>query len=235
MPPILSTSHCEFYGARSCAHARKIILLAPIYPFNRQIVPLVFEELLTWSSSTSVTSNFCNSHTKSFLSSKKFYAAVVFSFFVSFFYFIAHVSWACVTPMWNPAISIWNIHLVHILICLITHSFLHGFQPNLYQHFSYVCSTRQTTFSIKQIPQCIWEILLHYMLIVSITRTPSKLFEWNFRYINYIDTWIFTINLKKLWHFSLSKLGFNHFIHVYATYLLNFDRIRLALKVMCFR
>ena len=37
----------QVYGARSCAHARKTILLAPIHPFIRQIVPLVCEELLS--------------------------------------------------------------------------------------------------------------------------------------------------------------------------------------------
>ena len=46
-PPILSTSHSEFYGTHSCTNARKTILLAPIHPFTRQIVPLVCEELLT--------------------------------------------------------------------------------------------------------------------------------------------------------------------------------------------
>ena len=38
---------------------------------------------------------------------------------------------------------------VHSLICLITHSFLHEFQPNLFQHFSHVCSTCHTIFSLK--------------------------------------------------------------------------------------
>ena len=47
VPPILSTSHCKFYGTRSCAHARKTISLAAICPFTRQIVPLMCEELLT--------------------------------------------------------------------------------------------------------------------------------------------------------------------------------------------
>ena len=37
-PPILSTSHCEFYGTHSCAHAQKTISLAPIHPFTKQIV-----------------------------------------------------------------------------------------------------------------------------------------------------------------------------------------------------
>ena len=43
-PPILSTSHCKFNGARSCAHTRKTIPLAPIHPFTKQIVPLLCPE-----------------------------------------------------------------------------------------------------------------------------------------------------------------------------------------------
>ena len=80
-PPILSTSHCEFYGASSCAHARKTILLVPIHPFTRQIVPLLCKELLSLSSSTSVTSNFSNRHTSPSCHQKIFYMAIVFFFF----------------------------------------------------------------------------------------------------------------------------------------------------------
>ena len=43
-PPILSTSHCEFNGIRSCVHARKTIPLAPIHPFTKQIVPSMYQE-----------------------------------------------------------------------------------------------------------------------------------------------------------------------------------------------
>ena len=76
---------------------------------------------------------------KSFLSPQIFYVAVVFSFI-----FIAHffrgLAEACVNPE-----SFFNSHLfVHSLVCLITHSFLHGFQPDLYQHFHHVCSTCHT-------------------------------------------------------------------------------------------
>ena len=41
---ILSTSHCEFNGARLCAHARKTIPLAPIHPFTKHIVSLLCKE-----------------------------------------------------------------------------------------------------------------------------------------------------------------------------------------------
>ena len=45
-PPILSSSHCEPYGARSCAHARKTIPPAPTHPPTKQIVPSMYEESL---------------------------------------------------------------------------------------------------------------------------------------------------------------------------------------------
>ena len=47
VPPILSTSHCEFNGTRSCTHAQKTIPLAPIHSFTKQIVPPMYEESLT--------------------------------------------------------------------------------------------------------------------------------------------------------------------------------------------
>ena len=46
-PPILNTSHCEFNGAHSCAHAQKTIPLAPIHPFTKQMVLSLCPELLT--------------------------------------------------------------------------------------------------------------------------------------------------------------------------------------------
>ena len=47
MPPILSTSHYEFNGTRSYAHAQKTIPLAPIHSFTKQIVSPMYEESLT--------------------------------------------------------------------------------------------------------------------------------------------------------------------------------------------
>ena len=46
MLPILSTSHCEFCGTRSCAHARKPSpCMAPIHLFTKQIVPSMYEDI----------------------------------------------------------------------------------------------------------------------------------------------------------------------------------------------
>ena len=47
VPPILSTSRCEFNGTHSCAHARKTIPLAPIHLFTKQIVPSMYQKLFT--------------------------------------------------------------------------------------------------------------------------------------------------------------------------------------------
>ena len=41
-PPILSTNHCEFNGAHSCAHTRKTIPLSLINPLTKQIVPSLY-------------------------------------------------------------------------------------------------------------------------------------------------------------------------------------------------
>ena len=48
--------------------------------------------------------------------------------------------WAC-RSLCEPQKYFSNSLLVHLLVCQITHSFLNGFQPNLYQHFSHICST----------------------------------------------------------------------------------------------
>ena len=87
---------------------------------------------------------------------KNFYAAVVFfllCFFLSFFYFHHTLFRGLAGVFVNPG-SFSNSLFIHSLVCLITHSFLQGFQPNLYQHFSYQsvgiiwCETVQITLRI---------------------------------------------------------------------------------------
>ena len=63
---------------------------------------------------------------------------------------------------------------VHSLVCPITRSFLHGFQPNLVQHLPHVCSTYHTVFSLKNTLECVCERLLHCRLIFFITWTPAN-------------------------------------------------------------
>ena len=52
MPPFLSTSHCEFYGAR-CVTTHPF---PPNLPVTRELVPSLFEELITqsWFSQSSL-------------------------------------------------------------------------------------------------------------------------------------------------------------------------------------
>ena len=134
MPPILSTRHCQCNDTRSCSHAQKTIPLAPIHPFTKQmvrtfIVPRIVDPKLIQIVFT------CFSYEALFLCVRGFFL------FVSLFHFHCTLfSWvvgACV----NPA------PFVLSLVCQITYSFLNGFQPNLYQHFSNVYSTCHTIFS----------------------------------------------------------------------------------------
>ena len=82
------------------------------------------------------------------VTTKNFMRQSFLSFFLSSFIFIAHFFRGLAGAFVNPG-SFLNSLYIYSLVCLITHSFLHGFQPNLYQHFSYVCSTCHTIFSLK--------------------------------------------------------------------------------------
>ena len=72
-------------------------------------------------------------------------------FFLSFFHFHLHRTLfrGLVGAFVNPGSFFSNSLFIHSLVCLITHSFLHGFQPNLYQYFSCVCFTCHTIISLK--------------------------------------------------------------------------------------
>ena len=123
---ILSTSHCEFNGARSCAHARKTIPLAPIHPFTKQMVPSLCPESLTRSLFRSFSPVLYVRLIKGFLSPKTFLRARrSFSLFVSLFHFHLTLfhrhAGACVNPG-----SFSNSLFVHSLLCQITRSFLNG-------------------------------------------------------------------------------------------------------------
>ena len=125
-PPILSTSHCEFNGACSCAHARKTIPLALIHPFTKQnlMVPSFCPESLTRSFFRLFSPVLCVRLIKGFLPPKTFlHARRFFSLF--YFYrtlFHGHAG-ACVNPRSFFSSSLF----VHSLLCQITCSFLNGF------------------------------------------------------------------------------------------------------------
>ena len=128
MPSILSSSHCEFNGACSCTHARKTILLAPIHPFTKQMVPLLCPELLTRSLSKSFSSfSYAPYKVVPFINN----ILRMHRFFLCLFLllsFSSHIfSWAC-GSLREPWKYFQTIHFfVHSLLCQITHSFLNGF------------------------------------------------------------------------------------------------------------
>ena len=112
--------------------------------FKNYIVPLLFKESISRSSSKSVQPFFLYSLIKSFLSPQNFYAAVVF-FFVSFIFithFIRRLAGACVNPRSFFKLSFCTFS------CLSSNSPISSLMDfSLHQHFSYVCSTCQTIFS----------------------------------------------------------------------------------------
>ena len=124
----------------------------PDLPITRELVPSLFEVnnlkfVEIGSASLQIRPYKILPSTKIFLTRPSFFFSSSNSTFS--FIFIAHFfSWAC-GRLRESQKFFSNYLFVHSIVCLITHSFLHGFQPNLYQHFSYVCSTCLTTFSLK--------------------------------------------------------------------------------------
>ena len=157
MPPILSTSHCEFNGTRLCTHIRKTISLAQIHSFTKQIVlhcihnlsPKLMEIVFT---------GFWYGCYKGIPSMN-----ILVCLFLSF---SSHTFlWACGSLREPQKFSLF----VHSLVCPITHLFLDEFQPNLVQNFPQVCYTCHTVFSLKKTLECVCERLLHCRLISAIT------------------------------------------------------------------
>ena len=95
--------------------------------YTKQIVPSMYQELLSWSRLISITQVFRTRpyklpSIKNILGARHYFSYIFFRALVG----------ACVNPR--------NFSLfVHSLVCQITHSFLNGFQSNLYQHFSHAC------------------------------------------------------------------------------------------------
>ena len=121
---ILSTSHCEFNGTRSCLHTRKSIPLAPFHPFTKQMVPSLCPESLTRGLSQSFSPVLRKHPIKCFLPSITFLRARHFFLFLSF---SSHTFlWAC-RSLREPWKYFSNFLFVHSLLCQITHSFVNGF------------------------------------------------------------------------------------------------------------
>ena len=171
-PPILSTSHCEFNGARSCAHARKTILLTLIHPFTTHIVPSLYPQSFPSSSCRSFPPVFLFGRYKGLPSMNNIFMRVSF-FFLILLSFSSHTFRGLAGAYVNPGRF---SPFVHSLVCPITHSSLDGFQPNLVQHFPHPSFTCHTVFSLKNTLECLCERLLHCRLIFAITWTPDKSF-----------------------------------------------------------
>ena len=71
---------------------------------------------------------------------KKFIWSSFFSYF--------HFHHTLLVGLLEPGTLFSKSLFVHSLVCLITYSFLNGFQSNLNQHFS-ICSTSEVIFSLE--------------------------------------------------------------------------------------
>ena len=120
--------------------------LAPIHLFTRQIVPSLYQQSSTCGSLQSIILLFHRHPINPLLPSITILRAC--HFFLCFFHFqctlFCGFAGACV----NPGSFFSNSLFVHSFVCAITHLFLNGFQPNFYQHFSHVCPTCHTIFSL---------------------------------------------------------------------------------------
>ena len=114
-----------------------------------EIVPSLYQESLACISLRSISPVPLMQLINHFLPLKIFlHACCCFS---CFFVFIAHLFRGLDEANVNPeSMYFSNSHFMHSLCSLIIHSFLNGFQPNLYQSFSHVCSTCHTILSLKQ-------------------------------------------------------------------------------------
>ena len=119
------------------------IPLTPIHLFTRQIVPSWCSESLTQSLSKWFSSVYCMHFIK--CSIKNIFECI--SFFPCFFlsFSLHSLSWAC-RSLHEHRKFFFKCFFVHSPVCQIIHSFLNGFQPNLYQHFSHVCSICHAIF-----------------------------------------------------------------------------------------
>ena len=138
VPPILSTSHCEFNGT---VRAPTLEKPSPWHQFTRLLNKWYLHCIQNrWlEACPDRFPQFCARLIKGFLPPKTFLC--VRRFFLCFI-FIAHfrgVAGACV----NPRSIFSNSLFVHSLLCQITHSFLNG------QQFPHVCSTCHANFRLK--------------------------------------------------------------------------------------
>ena len=126
-----------------CRNMQLILVLYMVRAITIQIPPasdyFPYNKIIEATSRLTIVSHEAVCLIKCFLPSKSFLAHVVV---LSLFHFhrtlFCGLAEACVN---SGCFSSKLILFIHSLVCQLTHSFLNGFQPNLYQHFSHVCST----------------------------------------------------------------------------------------------
>ena len=114
MPPILSTSHCEFNDTCLCTHVRKTILLTQLHLLNTQIVPSLHPQSFPSSSCRLFPQVFWLSIIKGFLPWIKFLRASFFLYFISSHTFRGLA--------WTPEVFL-RI-LINLFVQLLTHFFM---------------------------------------------------------------------------------------------------------------
>ena len=145
--PFLRTNHCKIgviYWLHQFERLRPRNTQRATYTLViPQVVPLFHIDSLLLVSSSSVDVLLFNILKKFFLSLKIFSTHSRFFFFLYFHRTL---------PVTSHFLQLILCSFPATIVCLITHSFLHWFQPNCYQCLCYVSSTCQTIFRLKQIP-----------------------------------------------------------------------------------
>ena len=93
-PLFLSTSHCKFNGAHSCAHVRKTIPIPLVLKFNTFIVPSINIESISPMMKRCRLSLFSSYLSRSHLPGPFVWSARRFFIFLSFFRFSSHTFFA---------------------------------------------------------------------------------------------------------------------------------------------
>ena len=148
MTTFLRTSHGEL-GMIYCAHRPKNTHIHISYSTSI-VATFVSCSFIVASLILSMYFFFFNIHKYSFLLLKFFWHPIVF-LLLYFLYFHRTLNHA------NQGLAVTPLFLATTIVCLITHWFLHWFQPNLCQCLSYVCSTSQTIFRLKWTSWPTWE------------------------------------------------------------------------------
>ena len=158
MPPILSTSHCEFNDTRLCTHTQKTILLTQLHPLSTQIIPSLYPQTFPSSSCRSLPSVFCCGHYKGLPSMNNIFTRT--SFFSCLFLSFHRTLFvgACVNP---------EVFLELLLTCLSNYSLISSWISAKLGSALPPCMLYLSYCSLKNTLECVCERLLHCRLIFS--------------------------------------------------------------------